>query len=85
MIKATVYLAMSPAERLAYRAKQGLVTLCGVCDKPVTAQDKQDPQGPQFIKKGKKTLQVHVSCYFDSFGDALEKHPIIPRRVRRRT
>jgi hypothetical protein len=73
---------LNDAEHRGFAAKHA--TICGICDNPLTATDKQDPQGPQYIKKGGQSVQVHVDCYFDQQGKDLEPYPIASPRVRRR-
>jgi len=61
------------------------VVLCGICAEPMTESDKHDPQGPQSVQKGGKSVPVHADCYFDRLADAVEDFPILPPRLRRKT
>ncbi len=50
------------------------VELCGCgCGKSL---EKNDPAGPQFFVIAGKRVPVNSDCYYEAFGEEIDKHPI---------
>lgn len=54
--------------------------ICGLCPEPLISGVNTTPGEPRFITRDGQEIQVHEDCYFESFGEELEKFPI-GRRV----
>jgi len=50
------------------------IVLCGCgCGKPL---EKNDPLGPYWVGTGKDRKLINANCFFEKFGEEIDKHPI---------
>jgi hypothetical protein len=65
--------------KLKSRKAPNGITTCSVCDIPL----QESITGNRVVRKNGRVRHVCSDCYFEKWGDEIEKHPIaMPRRRR---